>query len=70
MWLLERIKVETFLAVKFDDSLVALLGEAIKMAENGEINNVSTGTNRIGDKTLRTNRDEFEENNLSQLPEF
>lgn len=58
------------LAVKFDDYSVALMNEAIEMAENDEINNVNTGISKSGHKTLRSNRDEYEENNLSQLPEF
>lgn len=58
------------LAVKFDDKSAVLIWEAIQMAERDEINNVNTGINRQGHKTLRSNRDEYEENNLSELPEF
>ncbi|MFF2798110.1 DUF3892 domain-containing protein [Lysinibacillus xylanilyticus] len=58
------------MAVKFDDNSVALMNEAIEMAERDEINNVNTGMSKLGHKTLKSNRDEYEENNLSRLPEF
>lgn len=58
------------MAVKFDDGSVALTGEAIEMAERDEINNVNTGISKLGIKTLKSNRDEYVENNLSELPEF
>ena len=58
------------MAVKFDDKSAVLMNEAIEMAERDEINNVNTGISRAGNKTLKSNRDEYEENNLSELPEF
>ena len=58
------------MAVKFDDKTAVLTHEAIEMAERDEINNVNTGMSKSGHKTLKSNRDDFEENNLSNLPQF
>ncbi|CAG7636182.1 DUF3892 domain-containing protein [Paenibacillus allorhizosphaerae] len=57
-------------AVKFQDGSVADIATAIGMAEAGLIEDVNTGKNREGQKTLRSYPDGDPSNNLSNLPRF
>lgn len=57
-------------AVRFQDGTTAEIGEAIGMAEAGLIEDVNTGKNREGQKTLRSYPDGDPSNNLSNLPRF
>ncbi|CAG7632500.1 hypothetical protein PAESOLCIP111_03386 [Paenibacillus solanacearum] len=57
-------------AVKFQDGSVADVATAIGMAEAGLIEDVNTGKNREGQKTLRSYPDGDPSNNLSNLPRF
>ncbi len=57
-------------AVQFQDGTVADIAYAIAMAEAGMIEDVNTGRNREGQKTLRSYPDGYPGNNLSNLPRF
>jgi hypothetical protein len=57
-------------AVQFQDGSVADIATAIAMAEAGMIEDVNTGKNREGQKTLRSYPDGNPGNNLSSLPQF
>lgn len=57
-------------AVKFQDGSVADIAQAIAMAEADQIEDVNTGKNREGQKTLRSYPDGDPSNNLSNLPRF
>jgi hypothetical protein len=57
-------------AVKFQDGTTANIAQAIGMAEAGLIEDVNTGRNREGQKTLRSYPDGDPSNNLSHLPRF
>ncbi|WP_282942776.1 DUF3892 domain-containing protein [Paenibacillus sp. RC67] len=57
-------------AVKFQDGSVADIAQAIGMAEADMIEDVNTGKNREGQKTLRSYPDGDPSNNLSNLPRF
>lgn len=57
-------------AVRFQDGSVADIAQAIGMAEAGLIEDVNTGRNREGQKTLRSYPDGDPSNNLSNLPRF
>ncbi|HUC93707.1 MAG TPA: DUF3892 domain-containing protein [Paenibacillus sp.] len=57
-------------AVRFQDDSVADIAQAIGMAEAGLIEDVNTGRNREGQKTLRSYPDGDPTNNLSNLPRF
>ncbi|WP_256865398.1 DUF3892 domain-containing protein [Paenibacillus sp. 32352] len=57
-------------AVKFQDGSVADIAQAIAMAEADLIEDVNTGKNREGQKTLRSYPDGDPSNNLSNLPRF
>jgi hypothetical protein len=57
-------------AVQFQDGSVADIATAIGMAEAGIIEDVNTGKNREGQKTLRSYPDGNPGNNLSSLPRF
>lgn len=57
-------------AVRFQDGSVADIAQAIGMAEAGMIEDVNTGRNREGQKTLRSYPDGDPRNNLSNLPRF
>jgi hypothetical protein len=57
-------------AVQFQDGSVADIPSAIAMAETGIIEDVNTGRNRQGQKTLRSYPDGEPSNNLSKLPRF
>lgn len=55
---------------KLDDNRVVSLSEAIKMCENGELENYNVGTSKSGTKFIRGNADGDASNNLDQLPTF
>lgn len=57
-------------AVQFQDGSVADIAQAIEMAEEDLIEDVNTGKNREGEKTLRSYPDGDPSNNLSNLPRF
>lgn len=57
-------------AVQFQDGSVVEIAKAIAMAEAGLIEDVNTGRNREGQKTLRSYPDGDPSNNLSNLPRF
>jgi hypothetical protein len=57
-------------AVRFQDGSVADIAQAIAMAEADLIEDVNTGKNREGQKTLRSYPDGDPSNNLSNLPRF
>jgi hypothetical protein len=57
-------------AVRFQDGTVVDIASAIGMAEAGQIEDVNTGRNREGQKTLRSYPDGDPSNNLSRLPRF
>ncbi|UKS29788.1 DUF3892 domain-containing protein [Paenibacillus sp. HWE-109] len=57
-------------AVQFQDGRVVGIDEAISMTEAGYIEDVNTGRNRQGEKTLRSYPDGDPSNNLSNLPRF
>ncbi|TJY44572.1 DUF3892 domain-containing protein [Cohnella pontilimi] len=57
-------------AVMFQDGSVVDVATAIGMAEAGLIEDVNTGRNREGQKTLRSYPDGEPSNNLSRLPRF
>ncbi|PZE19615.1 DUF3892 domain-containing protein [Paenibacillus xerothermodurans] len=57
-------------AVQFQNGAVADIAHAIGMAEAGMIEDVNTGRNREGQKTLRSYPDGDPSNNLSNLPRF
>ncbi|UUZ95593.1 DUF3892 domain-containing protein [Paenibacillus sp. P25] len=57
-------------AVRFQDGTEADIATAIGMAEAGLIEDVNTGKNREGQKTLRSYPDGDPSNNLSNLPRF
>ncbi|ULL19712.1 DUF3892 domain-containing protein [Paenibacillus sp. H1-7] len=57
-------------AVQFQDGSVADIASAIALAEMGLIEDVNTGKNREGQKTLRSYPDGNPDNNLSNLPRF
>lgn len=57
-------------AVQFQDGRVVDIAGAIGMAESGLIEDVNTGRNREGEKTLRSYPDGDPSNNLSNLPRF
>jgi hypothetical protein len=57
-------------AVQFQDGTAADIAAAIAMAEMGRIEDVNTGRNREGQKTLRSYPDGDPTNNLSNLPRF
>ncbi|WP_274362161.1 DUF3892 domain-containing protein [Paenibacillus thermotolerans] len=57
-------------AVQFQDGTVVGIAHAIAMAEAGLIEDVNTGRNREGQKTLRSYPDGDPSNNLSNLPRF
>ncbi|MDD9270390.1 DUF3892 domain-containing protein [Paenibacillus sp. GCM10023248] len=57
-------------AVQFQDGRVVDIANAINMAEAGLIEDVNTGRNREGEKTLRSYPDGDPSNNLSNLPRF
>lgn len=56
--------------VRFQDGTTADIAQAIGMAEAGLIEDVNTGRNREGQKTLRSYPDGDPSNNLSHLPRF
>ena len=56
--------------VKFNTGEIVSIEDAIKMAEQGLINNVNTGETRNHKKTLRSNPDGDTSNNLDNLPTF
>lgn len=57
-------------AVQFQDGRVVDIANAIAMTEAGLIEDVNTGRNREGQKTLRSYPDGDPSNNLSNLPRF
>jgi hypothetical protein len=57
-------------AVQFQDGRVVDIAAAIAMTEAGLIEDVNTGRNREGQKTLRSYPDGDPSNNLSNLPRF
>jgi hypothetical protein len=57
-------------AVQFQDGSTADIAQAIAMAEADLIEDVNTGKNREGQKTLRSYPDGDPSNNLSNLPRF
>jgi len=57
-------------AVQFQDGTRVDIAKAIAMAEAGLIEDVNTGRNREGQKTLRSYPDGDPSNNLSNLPRF
>jgi hypothetical protein len=57
-------------AVKFQDGSVVDIASAIGMAQAGLIEDVNTGRNREGQRTLRSYPDGDQSNNLSRLPRF
>jgi len=57
-------------AVQFQDGTRVDIAKAIAMAEAGYIEDVNTGRNREGQKTLRSYPDGDPSNNLSNLPRF
>jgi hypothetical protein len=57
-------------AVRFQDGSTADIAQAIAMAEADLIEDVNTGKNREGQKTLRSYPDGDPSNNLSNLPRF
>ncbi|TBL75254.1 DUF3892 domain-containing protein [Paenibacillus thalictri] len=57
-------------AVQFQDGSIVDINQAIAMAEAGLIEDVNTGRNREGEKTLRSYPDGDPSNNLSNLPRF
>ena len=56
--------------VKFDNGRTVSIQEAIKLAKNDKINDVSVGKARDGRDTLRSNPSCGRENFLSNKPEF
>lgn len=57
-------------SVQFQDGTIVDIAHAIALAEAGLIEDVNTGKNREGQKTLRSYPDGVPENNLSNLPRF
>ncbi|KIL34261.1 hypothetical protein SD71_21130 [Cohnella kolymensis] len=57
-------------AVQLQNGSVVDIATAIGMAEAGLIEDVNTGRNREGQKTLRSYPDGEQSNNLSNLPRF
>ncbi|WP_246294438.1 DUF3892 domain-containing protein [Paenibacillus planticolens] len=57
-------------SVQFQDGRVVDIADAIAMTEAGLIEDVNTGKNREGEKTLRSYPDGDPSNNLSNLPRF
>jgi hypothetical protein len=57
-------------AVQFQNGSVVDIATAIGMAEAGLIEDVNTGRNREGQKTLRSYPDGEPSNNLSNMPKF
>lgn len=57
-------------SVQFQDGRVVDIANAIAMTEAGLIEDVNTGRNREGEKTLRSYPDGDPSNNLSNLPRF
>lgn len=57
-------------SVQFQDGRVVDIANAIAMTEAGLIEDVNTGQNRQGQKTLRSYPDGDPSNNLSNLPRF
>lgn len=57
-------------AVQFQNGEVADIQQAIQMAEQDLIEDVNTGKNREGEKTLRSYPDGDPTNNLDNLPTF
>lgn len=57
-------------SVQFQDGRVVDIASAIAMTEAGLIEDVNTGQNRQGQKTLRSYPDGDPSNNLSNLPRF
>jgi hypothetical protein len=57
-------------AVQFQNGTIVDIATAIGMSEAGLIEDVNTGKNREGQKTLRSYPDGAPENNLSNLPRF
>ncbi|MGO4276819.1 DUF3892 domain-containing protein, partial [Paenibacillus sp. TAF58] len=57
-------------AVQFQDGRIVDIANAIAMTEAGLIEDVNTGKNREGQKTLRSYPDGDPSNNLSNLPRF
>ena len=55
---------------KLDDGTVIGPEEAVKMVENKELEGYNVSTARDGSKSIRSNRDDTESNNLDELPEF
>ena len=56
--------------VMFDDGTKVDVNTAITMAESNEINDVNTGANVKGVKTLRSYPDGDPSNNLGNLPQY
>lgn len=56
--------------VMFDDGQTATIEQAIEMAENDQIEGVTTSHIRGGKKLLRSLPDSDKSNNLDNLPEF
>lgn len=56
--------------VKLEDGSVHNVVDAISLAQQGLIENVSIGTDRNGFATLRSRRDSKTNNNLRNLPTF
>ena len=56
--------------VKFDNGRTVSIQEAIRLAKNDKINDVSVGKARDGRDTLRSNPSCGRENFLSNKPEF
>ncbi|BFT72966.1 DUF3892 domain-containing protein [Paenibacillus sp. P36] len=57
-------------SVQFQDGRIVDIADAIAMTEAGLIEDVNTGRNREGEKTLRSYPDGDPSNNLSNLPRF
>lgn len=55
---------------KLADGTVINHEEAVKMAENDELEGYNVATARNGLKSIRSNPDGDESNNLDQLPKF
>lgn len=55
---------------KLDNNQEVSLKDAINLAKNGNIENVIVGTTKTGSHYLRAKKDDNENNNLSDLPNF
>lgn len=56
--------------VMFEDKNVVSVSEAITMAYNGEIDDVSVGKAKDGTEFIRSNPNNCEDDNLKSLPRF